>query len=112
MFPAVSARSPPAASTCAISEVVVVLPLVPVMPMHRVPRSARNPMSTSAWIGTPAFRAASSAGTSGGTPGATTTATARAMRSRSWPPSWTVAPASPSFAAHSSKAGPVPVSEA
>ncbi len=69
-------------------------------------------MSTSAWIGSPALRAAASAGTSGGTPGATTTATARAIRSRSCPPTWTVAPASPSLAAHSSNAGPVPVSEA
>ena len=42
MLPAVSARMPPVASRCAVSEVVVVLPLVPVIPMHRVPRSARK----------------------------------------------------------------------
>ena len=48
MFPAVSARSPEFASTWAIREVVVVLPFVPVIPMHRVSRSATNPMSTSA----------------------------------------------------------------
>ena len=34
--------------TCAISDVVVVLPLVPVIAMYRVPGSARNPRSTSA----------------------------------------------------------------
>jgi hypothetical protein len=48
MLPAVSVRSPAADITCAISDVVVVFPLVPVIPMHRVCRSARNPTSTSA----------------------------------------------------------------
>ncbi len=93
MLPAVSARSPAAAIAWAMSDVVVVLPLVPVIPTQRVRfPSARNPTSTSAYTSRPASRARASGGTSGGTPGATTTAAARAMRSRSCPPSWTVAP--------------------
>ena len=43
MLPAVSARSPPPTSTWAISDVVVVLPLVPVMPMQRCTASATKP---------------------------------------------------------------------
>ena len=43
MLPADSARRPAAASRCAMSDVVVVLPLVPVIPMQRVPREREEP---------------------------------------------------------------------
>ena len=91
---------------------MVVLPLVPVIPMQRVPRRATNPTSTSAKMPRPAARAAASGGTSGGTPGATTTAAARPIRARSWPPSSTSAPISRNAAAHASCAGPTPLSDA
>ena len=89
MFPARRRASAERVSSCAISAVVVVLPFVPVMAMYVSRGRKRSPISISLTISTPRVRAATNGGASGGTPGLATTSDARAMRSRSWPPSWT-----------------------
>ena len=76
-LPAPTLGTPPASSMAAVSSVVVVLPLVPVMPTIGLRSSSRRyASSTSAHTGIPAERAARTISASSGTPGLLTSRSA------------------------------------
>ena len=75
-----------------VSAVVVLFPLVPVMATMGIPSRSRQANSTSPSTGTPARRAATSAGMVGGTPGDSTTRSAEVKSASSCPPSARVSP--------------------
>ena len=83
---------PPASSIRPVSVVVVDFPFVPVMATMR-PRSQRDASSSSPMTGTPARRAASTAGRSDGTPGLSTTRSAPVNVDAWCPPSSSATPA-------------------
>ena len=76
-LPALAQGTPPRSSMAAVSSVVVVLPLVPVMPTIGLRSSSRRyASSTSAHTGMPAERAARTIAASSGTPGLLTSRSA------------------------------------
>src|SRR6267142_2492557 len=95
MLPQAVALRPACASRCAVSAVVVLLPLVPVMPI-RIPCRNHDASSISPTTRTPPRLALTIASSVRGTPGLTATRSADVKLVASCPPSSSFAPSRPS----------------